>query len=37
MPLQEMMRALAGTPPGDTQAIAVLSWAAGRWHLMRGN
>lgn len=36
MPLQEMMRALAGTPPGDTQAIAVLSWAAGRWHLMQG-
>ena len=36
MPLQETMRALAGTPPTEKERIAILSWAAGRWNLLAG-
>ena len=36
MPLQETMRALAGTPPTEKERIAILSWAAGRWNLLSG-
>ena len=34
MPLEETLRALAGTPARESSTIALLAWAAGRWSLM---